>query len=316
MSEQLNQPSEVSIANSLAAMGADVSGMPPLEDVDTFRVAPTGEQQALDFLNEPYDPSWPEPKKNRWEEFNFGEVATTPAAAAKRTLADMEAERTRAATMQDEQMKAQREREAQAQDPAGQADLAGKKADAAAKQLGLQDAYLQEMEYQSHLNTVMNSGASRAERQAAISAIDGLATAIGKRTMGAGAGSRDAMQAGKKAVGFIDWKQEYNPFADYTPQVDVMRRGSENRIGAIRQQMEAAGAPVPEFRGATAAPANPAQTVLQRFSVKAPDGNAVMFEGSPVISIPRAGKQVFMRQTPNGGFVELTEQQAAALRGQ
>jgi hypothetical protein len=215
---------------------------------------------------------------------------------------------------QDERMKAQREREAQAQDPVGQADLAAKQADAASKQLGLQDAYLQEMEYQSHLNTVMNSGASRAERQAAISAIDGLATAIGKRTMGAGAGSRDAMQAGKKAVGFIDWKQEYNPFADYTPQVDVMRRGSENRIGAIRQQMEAAGAPVPEFKGAPPPP-EPNQIVVKQFGMKREDGTPITFRGAPVIRTAEGGKEVYERLGTDGKFYTLTEKEITELTG-
>jgi hypothetical protein len=216
--------------------------------------------------------------------------------------------------MQDEQMKAQRERELAASDPAARADLAAKQADAASKQLGLQDAYLQEMEYQSHLNTVMNSGASRAERQAAISAIDGLATAIGKRTMGAGAGSRDAMQAGKKAVGFIDWKQEYNPFADYTPQVDVMRRGSETRIGAIRQQMEAAGAPVPEFKGAPPPP-EPNQIVVKQFGMKREDGTPITFRGAPVIRTAEGGKEVYERLGTDGKFYTLTEKEITELTG-
>jgi hypothetical protein len=330
MSEQLNAPSQVSIGNSLAApeFASDTgfTNAPVWRDFESMAIVPTGEQQPLDFLNEPYDPSWPEPKKNRWEEYNFGEVATTPAAAAQRTLADMEAERKRAATMQDEQMKAQRERELAASDPAARADLAAKQADAASKQLGLQDAYLQEMEYQSHLNTVMNSGASRAERQAAISAIDGLATAIGKRTMGAGAGSRDAMQAGKKAVGFIDWKREYNPInmaanalganwnADYTPQVDVMRRGSENRIGAIRQQMEAAGVPVPEFKGAPPPP-EPNQIVVKQFGMKREDGTPITFRGAPVIRTAEGGKEVYERLGTDGKFYTLTEKEITELTG-
>jgi hypothetical protein len=312
MSEPLNEPSATSVLNSLANMGVDVSGAEPLTSVDTFRIASTGAQAKTDFLYQPYNEAWPEARKLEWEKFNMLEIGTTPAKMATDMTETLKAERNAAA----ETMKEQRKRELAASDPAARADLSAKQADAAAKQLALQDAYLQEMEYQSHIGTITNPQASRSERMAAIGAIDGLALAIGRRIGGSGGASAKAIDATKKSIGYINWMQEFNPAADYGPQADSMRRGSENRIGVIRQQMEAAGVPVPEFKGAATAPADPAQTVLQRFSVKAPDGNAVMFEGSPVISIPRAGKQVFMRQAPSGGFVELTEQQAAALRGQ
>jgi hypothetical protein len=295
--------------------------MPPLEDVDTFRVAPTGEQQALDFLNEPYDPSWPEPKKNRWEEFNFGEVATTPAAAAKRTLADMEAERKRAATMQDEQMKAQREREAQAQDPAGQADLAAKQAEAAVKQGEIQQNYLQELQYQRHISTLNNPKATRAERATAINAIDGLAASIGQRMIKGT--STAAVADAKRLVGTVSSRvpvvginvQEYNPAADYGPQLETMLGGSQERMGVLRQQMEAAGIPLPEAKQMEEAVKNPPpadkfQLSVQRFGVKGADGAQVMLNGAPVV---RRKDGALFKAMPSGKGVELTAEEISQL---
>ncbi len=302
-------------------MGADVSGLPPLGDVDTFRIAPTGEQQTLNFLNEPYDPSWPEPKKNRWEEFNFGEVATTPAAAAKRTLADMEAERKRAATMQDEQMKAQREREAQAQDPANRADLAAKQAETAAKQGEIQQSYLQELQYQRHIATLNDKNATLAQRATAINAIDGLAASIGQRMIKGT--STAAVADAKRLVGTVSSRipvlginvQEYNPMADYNPQLETMLSGSQERMGVLRQQMEAAGIPLPEAKQVEEAVKNPPapsmfELSVQRLGVKGADGSQVTLNGAPVIR--RKDGKMF-KAMPNGKGVELTAEEISQL---
>ena len=321
MSEQLNAPSQTSIGNSLAApeFASDTgyTNAPAWRDFESMAITPTGEQQSLDFLNEPYDPSWPEPKKNRWEEYNFGEVATTPAAAAQRTLADMEAERRSAA----EALKAQREREAQAQDPANRADAALKQAEAAAKQVEMQQSYLQELQYQRHIATLNNPKATRAERATAINAIDGLAASIGQRMIKGT--STAAVADAKRLVGTVSSRvpvlginvHEYNPMADYGPHLESMLGGSQERMGVLRQQMEEAGIPLPEAKQMEEAVKNPPpadkfQLSVQRFGVKRADGSQVMLDGAPVV---RRKDGALFKAMPSGIGVELTAEEISQL---
>ncbi len=112
MSEELTRPSETSIGNSLASSEYTSEGYesaPEWRDFSNLSMQPTGEQQDLSFLEEPYNPSWPESRKNRWEEYNLGGVATTPAGAAKRTLEEMDSDRNRAAEANDPMKKMQEE---------------------------------------------------------------------------------------------------------------------------------------------------------------------------------------------------------------
>jgi hypothetical protein len=145
--------------------------------------------------------------------------------------------------------------------------------------------------------------------------IEALSAGIGKRINPKLGTSAAAMNEAKNAVGYIGAYEYKNPLADFGSRISTMQRNSQERMGLVRQQMEAAGVPLPEAAPTPAAP-NPAQMVLERFGVKAPDGNPVMLNGSPVVSFKRAGKDVMARQTPNGGFVELTAEESAALRGQ
>jgi hypothetical protein len=329
MSEQLNAPSQVSIGNSLAApeftSDTGFTNAPVWRDFESMAIAPTGEQQALDFLNEPYDPSWPEPKKNRWEEYNFGEVATTPAAAAQRTLADMDAERKRAATMQDEQMKAQREREAQANTPQAQADLKNKMATTAATQLELQEAYRQEIEYQRSLTTLNDPAKSSAERNAARMQLEALAVSIGKRMNPKLGTSESANKQAKNLAGYIGPIEFKMPYSDFAPRAQTMQRGSEERLGLYRQQMEAAGVPLPEM-AVPEAPPSPeqiasqmAQAAIQKRGLKGPDGNLLTVaagEGQspqPIVARMRGGKKEYRRVGPDGLFYPLTPDQIKAL---
>jgi hypothetical protein len=314
MSEELNRPSETSIGNSLASSEYTTEGYesaPEWRDFSNLSMQPTGEQQDLSFLEEPYNPSWPESRKNRWEEYNFGGVATTPAGAAKRTLEEMDGDRRRAAEMMSEQRKA----EMQGATPAARAELASAQADAAAKQAEVQEAYRQEVEYQRSLTTLNNDKATGAEKRAARMQIEALSAGIGKRINPKLGTSAAAMSEAKNAVGYIGAYEYKNPLADFGSRISTMQRNSEERLGLLRQQMEASGVLVPEAAPAPAAP-DQAQMVLERFSVKAPDGNPVMFNGFPVVTFKRAGKDVVARQRPNGNFVELTAEEAAALLGQ
>lgn len=56
-------------------------------------MTPTGQQMDLSFLNEPYNPNWPDAKKLQWEKRWFVGVSTTPAEAAKETTDMMRWER-------------------------------------------------------------------------------------------------------------------------------------------------------------------------------------------------------------------------------
>jgi hypothetical protein len=329
MSEPLNEPSATSVLNSLANMGVDVSGAEPLTSVDTFRIASTGAQAKTDFLYQPYNEAWPEARKLEWEKFNMLEIGTTPAKMATDMTETLKAERNAAA----EAMKAQREREAQAQDPANQADLAGKKADAAAKQGEIQQSYLQELQYQRHISTLNNPKATRAERATAINAIDGLAASIGQRMIKGT--STAAVADAKRLVGTVSSRvplvpfnlREYSPLdlgakvlgydgtPDYSAQLETMLGGSQERMGVLRQQMEAAGIPLPEAKQMEEAVKNPPpadkfQLSVQRFGVKGADGAQVMLNGAPVV---RRKDGALFKAMPSGKGVELTAEEISQL---
>ena len=203
----------------------------------------------------------------------------------------------------------------QQQDERAKAEMQGATPAARAEQAEIQEAYRQEVEYQRSLATINDSTKNSAERNAARMQIEALSAGIGKRINPKLGTSAAAMNEAKNAVGYIGAYEYKNPLADFGSRISTMQRNSQERMGLVRQQMEAAGVPLPEAAPTPAAP-NPAQMVLERFGVKAPDGNPVMLNGSPVVSFKRAGKDVMARQTPNGGFVELTAEESAALRGQ
>jgi hypothetical protein len=311
MSEQLNAPSQVSIGNSLAApeFASDTgfTNAPVWRDFESMAIVPTGEQQPLDFLNEPYDPSWPESTKNRWEEYNFGGVGTTPSGAAQRTLADMEAERKRAATMQDEQMKAQREREAQANDPLRQAEVKTKQLEAAQKQAEMQMPYLTELQYQDVLTRLRNPDLSFLEKQQLIAQANGYASMIAQMQPNTGK-SAAALGPAATAIGKI------NPINDYGPQIDGLMRSSESRMAIARQALDATGVPLPEFKGAPPPP-EPNQLVVEQFGMKRDDGTPITFRGAPVIRTVEGGKDVYERLGTDGKFYTLTEKEIAELTG-
>jgi hypothetical protein len=221
------------------------------------------------------------------------------------------------ARLADEFRKNQDRLAAQEADPVRQQTVAKGQTELAEKQRVMQQSYLEELQYQNNLNLVADPNTDRTTRRAALNAIDGLAATIGKRSMG-GVASRDAMRDAKKAVGSISVAQEYNPFADYGPQIELMRRGSEERMGVLRQQMEAAGVTMPEAQQVQAAKNAPgpdaAEVALQRFGVKLPDGNPLMIDGSPVIEVTKGGQPMMLKRAANGKFVELTDADRAKLQ--
>ena len=317
MSEPLNQASQNSLHNSLAGMGVDMSGAPPLGEFDSFRIASTGKQANTDLLYQPYNEAWPDALKDEWEKFNMLGIGTTPADMAKDMSESLKAERNAAA----EAMKAQREREAQAQDPANRADAALKQAEAAAKQAEMQQSYLQELQYQRHIATLNNTNATKAERATAINAIDGLAASIGQRMIKGT--STAAVADAKRLVGTVSSRvpvlginvHEYNPMADYGPQLESMLGGSQERMGVLRQQMEAAGIPLPGAKQVEEAIKNPPapsmfELSVQRLGVKGADGSQVMLNGAPVIR--RKDGKMF-KAMPNGKGVELTAEEISQL---
>lgn len=308
----VNYASLVSLHNSTGG-GYGYLSAPLIEDPSSFAVPSTGEQQNLDFLDEPYNMSWPDSKKNRWYEHNIAGVMTTPAAAAKRTLGEMESGRQSAAE--------RRKAEMQASTPQAQAELAKAQAETAASQLELQEAYRQELEYQRSLATINNPAAPRAEWNAARMQMEGLASTIGKRINPKGGTSQTAMKETKNAVGYIGALEAKNPFSDFTPRLNTMLRGSQERMGLIRQQMEAAGVPVPETAPAPTATqedvrAKTSDMVMSMAGVKDQSGNTVMIGSSPVIAVPEGGKPVYKKRGPGGGWVNLTQEEIASLGAQ
>lgn len=320
MSEQLTQPSETSIGNSLAASEYTTEGYesaPEWRDFSNLSMQPTGEQQDLGFLEEPYNPSWPESRKNRWEEYNLGGVATTPAGAARRTLEEMDSDRRRAAELASEQRKA----EMQGATPTARAELASAQADAAAKQAEIQEAYRQEVEYQRSLATINDSTKSSAERNAARMQLEALAASIGKRMNPKLGTSNDANTQAKNLAGYIGAVEFKFPYSDFAPRVEAMQRGSQERSGLYRQQMEAAKVPVPDIKPPEAATqedmrAKTSDMVMSMAGVKDQSGNVVMIGNSPIIKVPEAGKPVYKKRGPGGGWINLTQEEVASLGAQ
>jgi hypothetical protein len=309
-------PNEQSVHNAMAGLNiapesGAIDALPPLQDIP---IAPTGKQMDTSFLNQEWDDNWDDTRKELYYQVHVMGIRPTPESLAQDATQIMDAERKRAATMQDEQMKAQREREAQAQDPAGQADLA-------AKQGEFQQNYLQELQYQRHIATLNNPKATRAERATAINAIDGLAASIGQRMIKGT--STAAVADAKRLVGTVSSRvpvvginvQEYNPAADYGPQLETMLGGSQERMGVLRQQMEAAGIPLPEAKQMEEAVKNPPapnlfELSVQKLGVKGADGSQVMLNGAPVIR--RKDGKMF-KAMPNGKGVELTAEEISQL---
>jgi len=296
MSDRINYPSQVSIGNALAqpeyASDDGYLAAPQIQDFANFAVPPTGEQQNLDFLDEPYNPQWPESKKNRWEEYNFGEVAPTPAGAAQRTLAEMEAERQSAA---------------QARDPKRQAEVATAQVQAAQKQAEIQMPYLTELQYQDVLTRLRNPNLSFLEKQQLVAQANGYASMIAQMQPNTG-NSAAALGPAATAIGKI------NPINDYGPQIDALMRSSESRMGIARQALDATGTPLPKFEGAPPPP-EPNQIVIEQFGMKREDGTPITFRGSPVIRTVEGGQDVYERLGTDGKFYALTEKEIAELTG-
>jgi hypothetical protein len=79
--------------NNIGAALDQPEYLPDVQPAPVFDMAPTGEQMDLGFLNEPYNPSWPDAKKLQWEKRWVANISTTPAAAAKETSEMMRKER-------------------------------------------------------------------------------------------------------------------------------------------------------------------------------------------------------------------------------
>jgi hypothetical protein len=223
-----------------------------------------------------------------------------------------------AAQKADEFFKMQDERAKTVDDPA-------KRADAAARQAEIQEAYRQEVEYQRSLATINDSTKSSAERNAARMQIEALSAGIGKRINPKLGTSAAAMNEAKNAVGYIGAYEYKNPLADFGSRISTMQRNSQERMGLVRQQMEAAGMPVPEM-AVPEAPPSPeqiasqmAQAAIQKRGLKGPDGNLLTVaagEGQspqPIVARMRGGKKEYRRVGPDGLFYPLTPDQIKAL---
>jgi hypothetical protein len=79
--------------NNIGANLEQPEYLPDVQSQPVFDVAPTGEQMDLSFLNDPYNPNWPDAKKLQWEKRWFANISTTPAAAAKESSEMMREER-------------------------------------------------------------------------------------------------------------------------------------------------------------------------------------------------------------------------------
>jgi hypothetical protein len=225
------------------------------------------------------------------------------------------------ARLADEFRKNQDRLAAQEADPVRQQTVAKGQTEAAAKQFELQEHYRQEMEYQRLLQTIGDKKTNRNQRQVAMQRLEGLAASIGKRISPGGL-SAAALGEAKNAVGFIPWQRELNPFGDYGPAISAMQTGSEDRIGLLRSQMEAAGVEVPSIE--QAAPEPPVeetmrQTALEKHTYKRPDGSPVTIavnQGEapqPVVKGMADGKPVYRRVGADGMFYRLTPEQVQQL---
>jgi len=296
MSEQLNYPSQVSIGNTLSQPeflpDQGFRAAPPIQDLESFAMTPTGQQQDLGFLKEPYNEDWPDALKNRWEEHYFYQNRTTPAAASERTLRDVDAERASAA---------------QANDPLRQAEVKTKQLEAAQKQAEMQMPYLTELQYQDVLTRLRNPDLSFLEKQQLIAQANGYASMIAQMQPNTGK-SAAALGPAATAIGKI------NPINDYGPQIDGLMRSSESRMAIARQALDATGVPLPEFKGAPPPP-EPNQLVVEQFGMKREDGTPITFRGSPVIRTVEGGREVYERLGTDGKFYTLTEKEIAELTG-
>jgi hypothetical protein len=200
-----------------------------------------------------------------------------------------------------------------------------KRADAAARQAEIQEAYRQEVEYQRSLTTLNDPAKSSAERNAARMQLEALAVSIGKRMNPKLGTSESANKQAKNLAGYIGPIEFKMPYSDFAPRAQTMRRGSEERLGLYRQQMEAAGVPVPEM-AVPEAPPSPeqiasqmAQAAIQKRGLKGPDGNLLTVaagEGQspqPIVARMRGGKKEYRRVGPDGLFYPLTPDQIKAL---
>jgi hypothetical protein len=84
-------PNEASLVNSLADMGADMSGYtdaPP----DVVATAPTGEQMDLSFLSQEWDDNWDDVRKELYYRTHVLGIAPTPQSAAQDAKSMMQAQ--------------------------------------------------------------------------------------------------------------------------------------------------------------------------------------------------------------------------------
>lgn len=197
-----------------------------------------------------------------------------------------------------------------------------KRADAAEAQAEVQEAYRQETEYQNNLAVLNDESAPGADRRAARAQIEALAASIGKRINPNLGNAGPALAAAKNIAGFIG-PAEYNAPLNFGPRISMMQRNSQDRLGVIRQQMEAQGVAVPEMVPVLSPEEKVAKSradtmagLSEKHTMKLPDGNPVLFNGSEVISFMSKGQQVAFRKTEAGGLVELTPEEIAALGGQ
>lgn len=204
---------------------------------------------------------------------------------------------------------------------AGEQNDPAKRVDTATKQAEVQEAYRQEIEYQRSLTTLNDESATSAQKRAARMQIEALSAGIGKRINPKLGTSAAAMNEAKNAVGYIGAYEYNNPLADFGSRISTMQRNSQERLGLLRQQMDASGMPVPDIKPAEAATqedmrAKTSDMVMSMAGVKDQSGNAVMIGGSPVIKVPEAGKLVYKKRGPGGGWINLTQEEAALLGAQ
>jgi hypothetical protein len=315
MSQQLNYPSQVSIGNTLSqpefSPDEGFRAAPLIQDLESFAMTPTGQQQDLDFLKEPFNEDWPEALQNRWEEHHIYQNRTTPAAASERTLRDVDAERASAA---------------QASDPLRQAEVATKQVDAVQKQQILQNQFVSESRNLQLLQELEDLGDSKytprvvtrilgdylpmntQSRQVMnrVNQINAYAKTLasqraGTRTVSGRGG--DTLSALAQAEGQID------PAAELGPQIKALRSVSQARLDTLRASMESAGIPMPTLPEQKKEP-TPQQRMISEASVKRGDGSAVTLpNGQPVIY----ANGNYLVATPSGNFRPATEAEIADI---
>lgn len=215
--------------------------------------------------------------------------------------------------------KEQEQRQRDAADPAKMADVGTKQMALSEKQMRLQEDYRQEMEYQRLLGIMNNPESSRAEWNAARMQLEGLSATIGQRMAPTGM-SAPALAQKKQAVGYIGPVESKAPWQNFGPRYEIMRRGSQDRMGLLRQQMEAAGVPVPEMPAQNEqAKPDMTQIALQKNAVRSPSGEVMTIQvpdadqPQPVVMRMREGKPQYRRVGPDGMFYALTPDQLKQL---